>query len=165
MARITTAQQPHLFAPSSDTVFWIPFVPPSRARTSSFFALPEGRWREKKSSGWRRGGGGRMALWYMVPVVLRARELARELAGGGVSALMPAPLIKLGCVLDASTCQLHKRRRAEVERSNTARDQRSAGSSVPRTLESVQQVGEERAEIAGAGEYHKTNHAQAALFS
>jgi hypothetical protein len=45
-----------------------------------------------------------MALWYMVPEVLRARELAHELAGGGVSALMPAPSIELGCVSDASTC-------------------------------------------------------------
>jgi len=109
MARITTAQQPHLFAPSSDTVFWIPFVPPSRARTSSFFALPERRWGEKKSSGWRRGGGGRMALWYMVPAAL-ASEGARfaRLPAGGVSALAPAPSIKLGCVLDASTCRLKK---------------------------------------------------------
>jgi len=50
-----------------------------------------------------------MALWYMVPAAL-ASEGARfaRLPAGGVSALAPAPSIKLGCVLDASTCRLKK---------------------------------------------------------
>jgi len=54
-----------------------------------------------------------MALWYMVPAAL-ASEGARfaRLPAGGVSALAPAPSIKLGCVLDASTCRLKKREKA-----------------------------------------------------
>ena len=81
MARITTAQQPHLFAPSSDTVFGIPCVPPSRAWTAFFSPSCSGGEKEiekEESSGWRRGGGGRNDA-----VVYRAGNLADKTASGG----------------------------------------------------------------------------------
>ena len=88
MARITTAQQPHLFAPSSDTVFGIPCVPPSRAWTAFFSPSCSGGEREiekGESSGWRRGGGGRndAVVYRAGSLCKRAKELVSEAAGGG----------------------------------------------------------------------------------
>jgi len=51
---------------------------------------------------WRTDG----AVVYGAGSSRERRSFAREVAGGGVSALVPAPLIRLGCVLDASTCGL-----------------------------------------------------------
>ena len=71
----------------------------------------------------------------MVPTVSWASKARlHKAAGGGVSALLPAPSVKLGCVQTQARADPQKKKRRNAgERSDTARDQRSAGSSVPRT--------------------------------
>jgi len=163
MARMTTAQQPHLFAPSLGHRALIPFVPPSRAWTLVFFSFPK----EIERRGCPVDGGevvedgitlcdgaGRLA----------GNKACAQAAGGGVSALLPAPLIKLG-LCRRKHMLTHKNMRDNRERSDRE------GSKVCRVFCSANAKRRPaRRRRAGRNRRrrrikNKANHAQAALFS